>query len=300
MIEISGELWPKYMGDKAMPEDDKDAVRELINLISVRHVHRDSFVVAIRRQIPQLEDFVNEKQLMYLDPDKPLVVRETPLYMRGMGAGASVVSPGPYEENANTYYNVTPLDGYSDEEAESYLREYNHYMLQILNIHEAIPGHYTQLIYGNNAHSIIKSIISNGAMKEGWAVYAERMMLEEGYGNDEPEFWLIYYKWFLRVVCNTILDYSVHVLEMTEDEAMDLLMNDAFQEEAEASGKWKRVKLTQVQLCSYFAGFVDIYDLREEMKREKGSDFKLKEFHEQFLSYGNAPVRYIRELMLSE
>src|SRR5690606_744156 len=120
--------------------------------------------------------------------------------------------------------------------------------------HEAIPGHYTQLVYSNKSPSLIKSLLGNGAMIEGWAVYAELMMLEEGY-NNSPEMWLMYNKWHLRVVCNTILDYSVHNLEMSKEEAMDLLMNQAFQEQAEADGKWKRATLSQVQLCSYFTGF---------------------------------------------
>jgi len=297
MIGISKDLWGRYMAKEPMPGDDLKVVRTIISKISLNHAHRDSLLAAIEAQIPELVDFVNKKQLMYMDPEKPLVVRETPLYMRGTGAGASVSAPGPYDKEANTYYNVTPLDDYTDEQAESYLREYNHYTLQILNIHEAIPGHYTQLIYSNQSPSIIKSIFGNGAMVEGWAVYTERMMLEEGYGNNEPEIWLMYYKWFLRVVCNTILDYSVHVLGMTEEEAMKLLIDEAFQEEAEARGKWTRVKLTQVQLCSYFTGFSEIYALREEVKQKSGDRFKLKEFHEKFLSYGSAPVRYIRELM---
>jgi uncharacterized protein (DUF885 family) len=297
MAAIARELWPEYMGDSPMPDDDVFVVRSVIDAISVNHVHRDSFMIAIEKQIPELEQFVTEKDLIYLDPEKPLVVRKTPSYMEGSGAGASISSPGPYDKYGDTYYNVSPLTNYSDEHAESYLREYNHYILQILNIHEAVPGHYTQLVYANNSPSLIKSIFGNGAMVEGWAVYSELMMLENGYGNDEPEMWLMYYKWHLRSVCNTILDYSVHVLGMNEEDAKDLLTRQAFQEEAEAAGKWRRVKLSQVQLTSYFTGFHEIYGLREEMKEQLGSDFSLRKFHEDFLSYGSAPVKYIHRLM---
>jgi len=297
MYEITATLWPDYFDGDA-PPDTLVAIRNMIDTLSYKHVHRDSFIAAIEQQLPELVRFVINNELMYLDPSKPLVVRETPLFMRGTGAGASVSAPGPYDSYANTYYNVTPLDRYSDEEAESYLREYNYYILQILNIHEAIPGHYTQLVYSNTSPSLIKSVFGNGTMIEGWAVYTERMMLESGYGEDDPAMWLMYYKWNLRTVCNTILDYGVHVLGMTEQEAKDLLINEAFQQDAEASGKWRRVKLTSVQLYSYFTGYTEIYDLRDEMKEQLGSDFNLKEFHEKFLSYGSAPVKYIRELML--
>ncbi|MBU2950017.1 DUF885 domain-containing protein [Tamlana agarivorans] len=297
MIVISDTLWNNYLVDIEKPTDKIAMVKMLIDKIAEKHVSRENFFEEINRQIPILSAFVKDHDLLTQDPSKPLVVRETPPYMRGGGAGASVSSPGPYEKGKNTYYNVTPLDDYSDEEAESYLREYNHYILQILNIHEAIPGHYTQLVYGNESPSIIKSILQNGAMIEGWANYAEIMMLEEGY-NNSPEMWLMRNKWHLRGVTNTILDYSYHVLNLEKEEAMKLMIKDAFQEKTEAENKWRRVTLSSVQLSSYFTGFSQIYELRDEIKGIKGDSFNLKEFHEQFLSYGNAPVKHIRELML--
>ncbi len=298
MAKITHDLWSKYI-DTPKPQDDNAAIKQLIDVLSVKHVKREDFVDEVRAQIPELVKFVNEKQLMMLDPSKPLVVRETPEYMRGF-AGASISAPGPYEKSANTYYNVTPLDGMSDESAESYLREYNHWILQVLNIHEAIPGHYTQLVYSNKSPSLVKSLFGNGAMVEGWAVYTERMMLEEGYGDFEPELWLMYYKWNLRVIANTILDYSIQVNGMTEEQALDLMMNEAFQQRAEAEGKWRRATLSQVQLTSYYSGYREIYDLREELKVSQGEAFDLKAFHEQFLSYGSAPVKYIKQLMTSK
>ncbi|MFB2671115.1 DUF885 domain-containing protein [Shewanella xiamenensis] len=298
MAKITDKLWPKYF-TTPKPSDNKIAIRQLIDKLSTEHVKRDDFVSEVRKQIPELIEFVNQKKLVTLDPKKPLVVRETPEYMRGY-AGASISAPGPYDKLGNTYYNVTPLDGMNDESAESYLREYNHWILQILNIHEAIPGHYTQLVYSNESPSLVKSLFGNGAMVEGWAVYTERMMLEEGYGNFEPEMWLMYYKWNLRVICNTILDYSIHVKGMTEDQAISLMMDEAFQQRAEAEGKWRRATLSQVQLTSYYSGYREIYDFREEYKQLKGKDFDLKAFHEKFLSYGSAPVKYIRQLMLEK
>jgi uncharacterized protein (DUF885 family) len=296
MVKITDELWPKYFPNAERPSKDRDAVAKLIKHLSVKHVARDEFVPEIKRQIPDLEAFVREKDLITLDPEKPLVVRETPEYMRGF-AGASISAPGPYDKKENTYYNVTPLDNMSDEQAESYLREYNHWILQILNIHEAIPGHYTQLVYSNESPSLIKSIFANGAMIEGWAVYTERMMLEEGYGDFEPEMWLMYYKWNLRVICNTILDYAIQVKGISKEEGLDLLMNGAFQEKAEAEGKWRRATLSQVQLTSYYSGYREIYDFRKSLKATQGNDFDLKAFHEQFLSYGSTPVKYVKALM---
>ncbi|WP_054013300.1 DUF885 domain-containing protein [Pseudoalteromonas sp. R3] len=296
MVTLTKQLWPKYFPQTPRPKDDSQAIAALIKHLSERHVDKSQFVDEIKRQIPELERFVMEKDLLTLDPEKPLVVRQTPDYMRGF-ALASISAPGPYEKKENTYYNVEPLDGLTDEQAGSLLREYNHWILQILNIHEAVPGHYTQLVYSNTSPSLVKSIFGNGAMVEGWAVYTERMMLEEGYGNFEPEMWLMYYKWNLRVICNTILDYGIQVKGISKEQGLDLLMNGAFQEQAEAEGKWRRATLSQVQLTSYYSGFREIYDLREEQKTKLQDDFNLKAFHEQFLSYGSAPVKFIRQLM---
>jgi uncharacterized protein (DUF885 family) len=296
MDRISDDLWPKYLADKSKPSDRFAKIGMMIDKLSSNHVPREEFFPEIRRQIPVLQDWVVKNDLLTLDPNKPLVVRETPAYQRGV-AGASIEAPGPYRPQDRTYYNVTPLDEATPEQAESTLREYNHWILQILNMHEAIPGHYAQLVYANKSPSIVKSIFGNGAMVEGWAVYSERMMLESGYGDNEPEMWLMYSKWNLRSVTNTILDYSVHVKGMTEEEAIDLLTRQAFQTAAEAKEKWRRAQLTSVQLTSYFSGYSEIMELREQRRAALGSKFSLKDFHEDFLSYGSAPVRVIKELM---
>jgi hypothetical protein len=298
MFVLADRLWPKYLASQDKPADSLQLIKTVIDKISLNHTNPEHFQSEIEKQIPELSAFVQEKDLLYIDPSKPLVVRREPDYMAGV-AGASISAPGPYDKNANTYYNVGSMSGWPAEQSESYLREYNDYILQILNIHEAIPGHYTQLVYQNQSPGIIKSVFGNGAMIEGWAVYAELMMLENGYKNSD-EMWLMYYKWNLRSTCNTILDISVHTKNMSKEEAKRMLVNEAFQQEAEAEGKWTRVTLSQVQLCSYFTGFTEIYDLREKIRQLKGNQFDLKDFHHKFLGYGSAPVKYIKELMLSE
>ena len=296
MAKLSDQLWPRYFPNTEKPATKQQQIAKLIEKLSVKHVKREDFVSEIRKQIPELEAFVNENNLISLDKDKPLVVRETPKYMRGF-AGASISAPGPYDKTANTYYNVTPLDNMSDAQAESYLREYNHWVLQVLNIHEAVPGHYTQLVYANMSPSLVKSLFGNGAMIEGWAVYSELMMLEQGYGNFEPELWLMYYKWNLRVITNTILDYEIHNKNISKQQGLALMMDGAFQQEAEAMGKWHRATLSQVQLTSYYSGYRDIYDFRTQYQQSKGDDYNIKAFHDKFLSYGSAPVKYVRQLM---
>lgn len=298
MFVLANKLWTKYMGSAPKPTDKLELIKQVIDKVSLQHTTPEKFQSEIEKQIPELTAYVKAKDLLYIDPSKPLVVRKEPAYMAGV-AGASISAAGPYDKNGNTYYNVGSMKGWTAERAESYLREYNDYILQILNIHEAVPGHYTQLVYSNQSPSIIKAVFGNGAMVEGWAVYAERMMLESGYKNSD-EMWLMYYKFHLRATINTILDISVHTRNMSKEDAITMMTREGFQQQAEADGKWKRVTLSQVQLCSYYTGFNEIYELRELLKKKEGDKFNLKAFHEKFLSYGSAPVKYIKELMLAK
>ena len=296
MEVLARNLWPKYLGNAAMPADRLELIRTVIAELSKQHTSPKEFVATVRKQIPELEAFVRQHDLVTQDPTRPLVVRETPPYMRGV-AGASISSPGPYDPKANTWYNVDPLDDYSPERAESYLREYNDWMLQILNIHEAVPGHYTQLVHANKSKSVIKSIFGNGSMIEGWAVFGEKLMLDAGYGNHAPEMHLIWMKWNLRSVVNTILDYEVHTQGLERDAAIQLLTREAFQQQAEATGKWRRVTLSQVQLTSYYNGYAEITALRDAHRARLGDKFSVKQFNDRFLSFGSAPVKFIKELM---
>jgi uncharacterized protein (DUF885 family) len=296
MAKLSRQLWPKYFGKKAMPADSLDMIATVLDTLSAKHTTAGELQSAIEKQLPVLSNFVKTKDLLTLDPSKPLEVRKQPSYF-GNAAVASMSPPGPYEKNGKSYFNIISLKGLSPEKAESYLREYNNYTLQILCIHEAIPGHYVQLVYANKVPSLIKALFGSGAMVEGWAVYAEQMMLDNGY-DDSPEMKLMWYKWHLRSVCNAILDFNVHANDQTKDQAIKFLTREAFQQQAEAEGKWKRVSVTSVQLDSYYEGYKEIMDLRDAYKIKMGDKYKLKEFNEQFLSYGNAPVKLIRAAML--
>ena len=299
MLKLSKQLWPKYFGKAAMPTDSLELIAKVIDTLSVKHSTPGEYQHTIEQLIPKLTAFVKTKDLISLDPSKPLVIRKEPAYIAGV-ADASMSAPGPYDKEGNSYFNVGSLNGWTASKAESYLREYNQYILQILCIHEAIPGHYAQLVYANKAPSLIKSIFGNGAMVEGWAVYSEEMMLDNGYENDTPEIRLMWYKWHLRSVCNTILDYSVHVQNMSKEDAIKLLTHEAFQQKAEAESKWIRVAVSSVQLDSYYTGYKEIYDLREAYKQKIGEKYTLKGFNEKFLSYGNAPVKLIKEAMIGK
>jgi uncharacterized protein (DUF885 family) len=159
------------------------------------------------------------------DPTRPLVVREMPAYMRGYTL-APLVPPGPYDPTANAYYDVSPLDGETPQRVESCLREYNDWTLQRLSIHEAVPGHYLQLVHANRATSRVRTLFGNGATIEGWAVFGERMMLDAGYGGSAPEMWLTWMKWNLRAVCNTIIDAELQTGDMKRGQLVNFLTRE--------------------------------------------------------------------------
>jgi len=299
MAKISKQLWPKYFGNKPMPADSLDLIAQVIDTISATHVKPDQFELTIETLLPKLANFVSSKNLVTIDPSKPLVVRKEPGYMSGVTI-ASMSAPGPYDKEGNSYFNVENIAALPPEQSESLLREYNKYSLQILCIHEAIPGHYVQLMYANQSPSLIKAIFGDNAMIEGWAVYGEQMMMDNGYDANDPEMMLMWYKWHLRSVCNLILDYSVHAGSMTEQEAVKMLTHEAFQEQAEAEGKWKRVTVSSVQLDCYYTGYKEIMDLREAYKKDQDKAYNLRDFNEKFLSYGSAPVKYIKLAMMKK
>ena len=298
MYRIANELWPKYGKDLPKPTDSLQLIKTVIDKISLQHVSPKNLMDTIKQQVSRLQTFIIQKDLFNYDTTYPLEVRTTPAYASGV-ALASANFPPPYQKTSIAYYNIDDLTKAPPEKAESQLREHNNYMLQILSIHEAIPGHCLQGVYNSkNQSGIVKSVFQNGAMIEGWAVYVERMMLEHGWGNNEPELWLMFYKWSLRECTNVIVDYGLHCLNFSKNDIVNLLVNEAFQEPAQVEEKYRRARLSQVQLCSYINGATDILALKEAYQKKRGKDFTIKDFHERFLSYGSAPVKYIKELML--
>src|SRR5258707_13152670 len=170
-------------------------------------------------------------------------------------------------------------------------------MIRDMNVHEAMPGPFLQLAHANEfrATSLIRAIFRSGSFIEGWAVYCEQMMAEQGYGG--PEVKMQQLKMRLRAIANAILDQSIHAGSMTEKEAMDLMMKETFQQEGEAVAKWKRARLTSAQLSTYFVGATEPLDLRAAEEKKLGKDFDLKKYNDQVISFGSPPVKYVRELM---
>ena len=298
--KLADQLWVKYCGTTAKPTDSLLLIKTVIDKIALHHATPQHLLDTAKKQVHDLEHFIVAKDLFNYDTTSALEVRIMPAFAAGVTLASASGTP-VYSKKETTFYNVADLTHQPAAQSESSLREYNDYTLQILSIHEAMPGHCLQSVYSSNkSPDIIQAVFGNGATVEGWAVYCEKMMLDNGWANNSPEMWLMFYKWSLRECCNVIVDYGIQCLNYSKDDVVKLLKNEAFQEDAQIEEKYHRATVSQVQLCSYFSGATDILALREAYKAEQGSTYTLKHFHEKFLSYGAAPVKFIRSLMLKK
>ena len=231
---------------------------------------------------------------------EPVEVIIMPEFQRGVNI-AYLDPPGPLDKDQPAFYAVAPLPAdWSEEQVQSFLREYNMYSIQDLTIHEGVPGHYLQIALSNRYPSLLRSVLWSGPFVEGWGVYAEQMMISEGYINHDPLMKLINLKWYLRGITNAIIDSAIHVDGMTRDAAMNLMVEGGFQEEREAALKWVRAQLSSAQLSTYFVGYQEHIEMRAAVEEAWGDEFTLRRYHDQALSYGSPPVKYVRSLMLNE
>jgi uncharacterized protein (DUF885 family) len=288
----------------ALPETPSDsqqqaAIQAALELAYAEHPARDKVVATAEDALAKATEFVRAKGFVTL-PDAPVKIIPMPVFQRGV-ALAYCDSPGPLDKALDTFYAVSPIpDDWTAKQVDSYLREYNTRSIAELTVHEAMPGHYLQLWHSNKYPSVLRAVLSSGAFVEGWAVYGEKLMVDQGFLDNDPLYRLVHLKWDLRVIANAILDQAMHVDGMTREEAMQLMTVQTFQEEREAAGKWVRAELTSAQLPTYFVGWQEHLDLRREAEKRDGDKFDLKRYHDTVLSFGSPPVRYVRELMFDE
>ncbi|KGM24235.1 DUF885 domain-containing protein [Stenotrophomonas maltophilia] len=285
----------------AQPTDEQQqkAIEAALELAYADKPARDKVVDDAKAALEQSTAFVREHDLMTL-PDAPVDIILMPEFQRGV-AVAYCDSPGPLDKNLKTFYAVSPIpDDWNEKQVDSFLREYNSRMIHLLSIHEGTPGHYLEGWHSAKFPSTLRAVLRSGLFAEGWAVYTERMMQEQGYLNNDPLFHLVQLKFYLRTISNAILDQGVHVDNWDREKAMHLMTHDAFQQESEAAGKWVRAQLTSAQLPTYFVGAQEHFDTRKAVQEKLGDKFNLKAYHDQVLSYGAPPVRFARQLMLDQ
>jgi uncharacterized protein (DUF885 family) len=304
MYKVARDVLAKQPDAKELPETPDDAqqqaaIEAALELAYAEKPARDQVVATAEATLAEATRFTKEKDLVTV-PDDPVKIILMPAFQRGVSV-AYCDSPGPLDKGQATFYAVSPIpDDWTAPQVDSFLREYNTRMIHLLTIHEAMPGHYLEGAHSARHASTLRAVLRSGLFAEGWAVYAEGVMMDAGYLDNDPLFRLVRYKFYLRAVANAILDQGVHVDHWTREQAIDLMVRRTFQQEREAAGKWVRAQLTSAQLPTYFVGVQEHYDTRAAVEKRDGAAFNLKAYHDQVLSYGAPPVRFVRQLMLDE
>jgi uncharacterized protein (DUF885 family) len=297
MLRLARELWPDWIGaSEPMPDDPDALTRRVLDAIGREHPTADGLLEYCREEHRRIEAFIRERDLIGL-AEEPLQIIWTPPFLRAFG-GAMLIPPGPLDKGLDSFFAITPPpESWSDEQVESMLRENNSRALRILTIHEAVPGHYLQLAWSNRCDSLARAVFGSGVFAEGWAVYVTQVMMDVGYGADDPALMLAHWKYFLRAATNTLMDIRIHTGSMTEAEAMEMMVEGGYQERSEASEKWNRARLSSTQLCSYFLGFQEFTDLEREARRRDGDRFDRKAFLESLVSHGTPPMPVLRDIL---
>jgi uncharacterized protein (DUF885 family) len=309
MLQLATPMYEQMFPGQAVPallqgrDRENKIIGDVLHKIGDEHPKRDQLQAAIEADLEGIKQFIREKKIVTLGPRDNLKVIPTPEFERGIYSVAGFHGAPPLEPTAEAQYWVTPIDPKTpDDKAESKLHEYNNYTLKWLTIHEALPGHYVQGEHANDvqppSRRVLRNLFGNGAYVEGWAEYIAQVMLDEGYLNGDPKFRLVMRKIRLRVLANTILDIRMHTMNMTDEQALDLMENQAFQTKAEAEGKLLRAKLSSTQLPTYYLGIRQWFALHKKYEAAKGASFNLEDFHNRALDQGPLPLEYLEKILL--
>jgi uncharacterized protein (DUF885 family) len=299
MFDIAFPLYKKFNPNidySTVRLDPKAVIKFVLNKLAEDRPNNETIVSQANQDLKEATEFVREKKLVTV-PTEPVKVIEMPEFARGT-AVAYFDSAGPLEKKNETFFTISPTPkDWSDTRKESFYKEYNDYMLENLTVHEAMPGHYLQIMHSNKfkAPTLVRSLFRSGTFTEGWAVYSEQVMANADFGGDKVEMQQLKMK--LRVIINAIIDQKIHTAGMTEREAIDFMMNEGFQEEGEAAGKWKRAQLSSTQLSTYYVGSVEVNDIANAYKAKYKDKVNMLEMHDKMLSYGSPAPKYVKEML---
>jgi uncharacterized protein (DUF885 family) len=313
LVRLASDAWPTWCPNQEPPADEIALVRAVLDAIAVDHPKADELIDFCHEEIARIEAFCVERDLIGM-VSEPLDIRWTPVFQRSFG-GAMLSTPGPLDKGEKAFFSITPVpDDWTEEQRESYLREDNARMLRLLAIHEAVPGHYLQGVYANRCPSLVRSIFWSGLYAEGWAVYVTQVMMDVGYGADDPALLLTHWKFYLRSITNAIIDARIHTAGMDEDAAVALMVEGGFQEEAEARAKYSRARLSSTQLSTYFAGSMSMWDIELEARRRAAGaaidpprdlpggfpstpGFRYRDHLEAVIAHGAPPPSILRRIL---
>jgi len=299
LYKVALPLYKRYFPqsqDPALIADERRVVKAVFDRLAAERPTNDTIVALAGESLARTTRFVREKKLVSV-PDEPVKTVLMPEFDRGVAIAYCRAAP-PLDPKAQTLFSIAPTPrDWSAARVESFFREYNNYMVEDLTIHEAMPGHYLQLAHAAKfkAPTLVRTVFRNGAFIEGWAVYSEQLMADHGYGG--PEVRMQQLKMRARAIINAIIDQKIHTAGMTEQEAMRLMMEEGFQEEGEAAGKWRRAVMSSAQLSTYYVGYMEVSDIRRDMEAKAKGRIELRLLHDAMLSFSAPAPKYVREML---
>lgn len=278
--------------------DPKKTPAEVMKALENDHPTADDLIPSARRTIEKCRQFLIDRDIVAVPSEVRPTVLETPPFARG-GSFASMDTPGAYETKATeAFYYVTPPEkDWTPKHIEEHLRLFNAPVMQIVTIHEAFPGHYVQFLFSKEYPTKTRKLTFCGTNVEGWAHYCEQMSLEEGYGDGDPKLHLAQLSEALLRDCRYVVGIKLHTQGMTVAEGAKVFEKEGFQEPANAFEEARRGAYNPTYLY-YTLGKLQIYKLREDCRKAKGSDFKLETFHNDFVRQGGIPIKLIRRILL--
>jgi uncharacterized protein (DUF885 family) len=264
------------------------------------HPAANGLVGDTRSELDRIRAFVRQQNIVTPPAREDLQVSETPEYARSTSF-ASMDSPGPFERIATeAFFYVTPPDPQWDQRRIlDHLSFYNRYSLPVISIHEVYPGHYYQYLALKRQPSRIRTALGSASFVEGWGHYCEQMMLDEGFGGNNPKLRLAQLNLALLRLCRYLVGLRMHTAGMTYEQGVEFFIRQGYQERVNAEREALRGTMDPTYLV-YTLGKMEIMKLREEWKTRLGTSFQLGEFHDRLLSFGMPPIKVIRLAMLGE
>jgi uncharacterized protein (DUF885 family) len=278
--------------------DPNKSPAEVMKYISNDHPTEQNLLQSAKSTLEGLRQFLVEKKIVTIPSETRPIVKETPPYARS-GTFASMDTPGAYEKKAKeAFFYVTPPEkDWTPQHKEEHLRLYNKPVMNIISIHEVYPGHYIQFLYAPQFPTKTRKLVSVGTNAEGWAHYTEQMMLEQGFGGGDPKIRLAQLSEALLRDCRYVVGIRLHTQGISVEDGAKIFVEKGFQEPANAYEESRRGAYNPTYLY-YTLGKLQIYKLREDYQKAKGSNYSLQKFHDEFVKQGSIPIKLVRQIML--
>ena len=289
-------IWPKYLAESPLPTADKEVLRLCFARVEKEQAKNVAeFVDDYRNLVAAAKKFVKEKGFFTLPRKLEIKIDSSPGYLGGAAVGG-IYPPGPFAPDSPSllFVPAPPADA-PPEVLGPFFQDFNHHFNVMITPHETVPGHAAQMTLAAHQPSKIRAIFANGPYVEGWGTFAERIMLDQGWGDELAR--VAHHKKQLENIARTIVDISVHTEGWTEEQATTFVRDEALQKEQFASNMWSRTLRSPTQITTYWIGYQQIFDLYEEAKTKKGDAFVLKEFLDGMMKLGPVPVHYYRQVI---